>query len=94
MTDQLTFTDRYDVMGPPNDCKGDCEGTSWIPVRESDDNPEYVRRWWRGHAKECSPLGRLRNFLLYFWRDPGYSVQGCDGYHFIRCPDCEEVKGE
>jgi len=47
----IEFTSRYDVLGPPNGCDGDCEGTGWIPVRESDTDPTLAALWQAAHAK-------------------------------------------
>jgi hypothetical protein len=37
---EIEVKTRYDAMGPPNDCEGQCEGTRWVPVYEEDTNDE------------------------------------------------------
>jgi hypothetical protein len=78
---ELKFTSRYDVFGPPNGCKGQCEGTGFIPHSEpceanakqsvraavtQDEPPIYRVLWYLAEAKAATD----------------------DGWHFIPCPDC------
>lgn len=78
---EMEFTSRYDVLGPPNGCKGDCEGTGFIPhfqrsyntspravvANERDDEPPIYRvLWYLAEAKQASD----------------------DGWHFLSCPTC------
>ena len=86
MTD-FSFTDRYQALGmdypdPGTMCKGQCEGTGWVPIfmdpgdkgvskvqpLVEENDPRYVALWQEAHAK---PHG-----------------EPCDGWHFIKCPDC------
>ena len=44
------FTDRYQALGIPYPdvntmCKGQCEGTGWVPLHKDDDDPEYAGLW-------------------------------------------------
>ena len=68
----IEFTDRYKALGIPYPdsttmCKGQCEGTGWIPIHR-DDTEEPCHSLWL-EAEKKSPTD--------------------DGYHFIKCPDCD-----
>lgn len=46
----IEFTNRYDVLGikEPNQetmCKGDCEGTGFVPVHKDDPDEKYKKSW-------------------------------------------------
>ncbi len=46
----METTDRYKVLGipypdPETVCRGDCEGTGWVPVKFDDANSVYAKRW-------------------------------------------------
>lgn len=45
MADKFQFVTRYDIFGPPNGCSGQCEGTSYIPVKKDDERPSFRRLW-------------------------------------------------
>ena len=91
---ELEFTDRYDALGVPRPypetmCRGQCEGTGWYP--ENDQNSVL---WQDAHAKRCN----FRGWLGAMWenrRDPStvwYVIKSgwkCDGWHFVKCPDCD-----
>lgn len=49
---EFEFTSRYDALGPPNGCTGDCEGTGWVPTQTGD--PAYQALWDAAHAKPHS----------------------------------------
>lgn len=49
-TSQLQVSDRYDVLGPPNGCKGQCEGTGLIPICEGDSNETLAKLWEAAEA--------------------------------------------
>lgn len=56
----VEFVSRYDVLGPPNGCKGDCEGTGFIPCREGsreDEPPVYRVLWYLAEAKHPTDDG-------------------------------------
>ena len=53
----LIITDRYDALGPPNGCPGPCEGTGWVPVRETDPDPTLARLWGQAEAESGSADG-------------------------------------
>lgn len=53
----MEFTDRYQALGipypnPKTMCKGDCEGTGWVPVRDDTENPVYRQLWEAAEAIE------------------------------------------
>jgi hypothetical protein len=59
---ELEFTDRYQALGipypnPKTMCKGDCEGTGWVPIFENDDNPVYKRLWKEAEAQKPTDDG-------------------------------------
>lgn len=42
---EFEFTSRYDVFGPPNGCKGQCEGTGFIPIHRQEKDPLLKKLW-------------------------------------------------
>lgn len=90
---EIHFTDRYQALGmdypnPETMCPGQCEGTGWYP--EGPSTPAttmYEEEAWRkAHAESCSLFGRIR--IAWKYRDLPHLWRRCDGYHFIKCPDC------
>ena len=82
----MEFTDRYDALGilPPDPktmCKGQCEGTGWIPVYmskgEHNDSPDRLHK-----DDETDPV------LIALWEVAEKANPADDGYHFVKCPDC------
>lgn len=77
----LEFVCRYDVLGPPNGCKGQCEGTGLIP------HAEYLQPAREGECRATAgddpPIYRV----LWFFME-GRQPAG-DSYHFLPCPDCQ-----
>lgn len=74
------FTSRYEVLGvePPNPatmCQGQCEGLGVYPHRTGvEDETPYERETW---------------LTAHNAPDAHKDDNGeCDGYHFIKCPDC------
>lgn len=71
---EAIVSDRYSALGPPNGCRGPCEGTGYVPIRPGgptwdwkDDTSRALREaWFAAEAEKHAP----------------------DGYHFLRCPDC------
>jgi hypothetical protein len=71
------FTDRYKALGikPPNPitmCDGQCEGTGWVPIHESDTEEPFHTLWLeaenKSHAEdgwhfvkcpECNGTGKI-----------------------------------
>ena len=75
------FTDRYQALGipypdPKTMCRGQCEGTGWIPVNFDEADATLHRLWAEAHRKTC-----WLSFRRFFLR--------CDGWHFVKCPDCD-----
>lgn len=93
----MEFTDRYQALGIPYPdtatmCVWHCEGTGWVPVHRGEEDPTLRALWQRGHAVTCSVFGRARNFVhgcvsLNRFR-LALAVERCDGYHFVKCPNC------
>jgi hypothetical protein len=55
MDDELSeyeFTSRYDVLGPPNGCKGECEGTGLIPIHATEADPLLRLLWLMQEARQ------------------------------------------
>jgi len=51
------FISRYDVLGPPNGCGGDCEGTSLVPVFRDEVDPIYRRLWTVAEIRHATDDG-------------------------------------
>ena len=54
--DGVAFTDRYEALGvsypdPETMCRGECEGTGWVPVKK-DDKDTTFRALWEAAEKE------------------------------------------
>ena len=63
-------------------------------VVELEDDPRLLALWREGHRK-CSTLGRFLQFfrfdlaVRYGWKTHWSIVtERCDGWHFVKCPDC------
>lgn len=78
------FMDRYQALGipypdPKTMCKGQCEGTGWIPhkhtklYKDSDLQPV------------ADPSDKLYDQL---WEEAEKVAPTDDGWHFLKCPDC------
>jgi hypothetical protein len=58
----MEFTDRYQALGipypdPETVCKGDCEGTGYVPVAELETDPVLARLWQEAEEAEPSDDG-------------------------------------
>lgn len=96
----IEFTDRYEALGIPYPdeetvCQGHCEGTGWIPVK-LEYNPEYTKQWIKTHNRAHSVKGILKDsFDFLIMGKPWWAISHlftgwkCDGWHFIKCPDCK-----
>lgn len=73
----IEVTDRYDILGPPNGCKGPCEGTGWVPVKGRNMTTEGIQS-----PLETDPV------LLALWNKAEEENPTTDGYHFVPCPTC------
>jgi len=85
--ENIKFTDRYEALGipfpdPKTMCPGQCEGTGWTPVKlgrgalSGDVTPTEVKRWNRAHWKRAVTTIGTHLFT-------------CDGWHFVKCEQCE-----
>ena len=54
---EIEFVSRYDVFGPSNGCKGRCEGTSFIPVKENHSNILFRFEWYLAEARYATDDG-------------------------------------
>lgn len=77
---EYMFTDRYQALGVPYPdsetmCAGSCEGMGVYPQRGDDPTiTEAERELWS--AAHNTPNAHE------------FDNGECDGYHFIKCPDC------
>lgn len=92
------FTDRYQAMGIPYPdqetmCKGQCEGTGFVPVSDApEEGGVFQTLWEQAHAERCNFFGMIR--LAWNEPKPRYwwyllTKGRCDGWHFVKCPDCD-----
>lgn len=86
--DGFEFACRYDVLGPPNGCQGQCEGTGMIP------HAEYLRPAKPGELRRARdenepPIYRVLWFLMEAVKPSNFYPHEDDAYHFIPCPDCK-----
>ncbi len=84
----IQFTDRYGAAGPPSwlrGCFAGCEAMGVVPVYVADGD---TRRGEPGYLykTESEPLGLLRALWMCAHAKP--HSEPCDGWHFVRCPDC------
>lgn len=99
----IQFTDRYQALGipypnPKTMCKGQCEGTGWVPVFGQVDNvdgllymdtkedPRLIALWRDAHEKAHTMKARIKDAILH--KDIRLLFKKCDGWHFVKCPDC------
>lgn len=92
-------------------CKGQCEGMGCVPIslpKSTDscyenepltNDPEWRQLWEDAHAKNCNPLGIIRelwrNKRWWYWKSMGRDIwrwvlgKGyCNGWHFVKCIEC------
>ena len=84
---EFEFTDRYDALGiPPPDlktmCEGQCEGTGFMPIYNAvGDN--------RKKKKSCHVDSEKNPILLKLWQEAENAEPADDGWHFVKCSDCD-----
>lgn len=90
---EMQFTDRYQALGIPYPeaatvCHGQCEGVGCYPQRGDDStSTPYERAAWQQEHDKAHRLGfKLR--MAWRFRSPRMLWEKCDGWHFIKCPDC------
>ena len=59
---EIEFTDRYKALGIPEPdpltmCKGQCEGTGFVPVHRDDPDEPLATLWKEAEAKEPTDDG-------------------------------------
>jgi len=90
---KIVFTDRYEALGmkhpdPLTMCHGPCEGTGFYPLFCVSGLAGYAKRKWveAGRVEPASPLGDKDRLA---WSDAHFHQEhDCDGWHFVKCPDC------
>lgn len=81
----ITWTDRYEALrmplpDPETMCEGQCEGTGVFPVyHHSGDSLKGG----------CRPESETNAQLLALWQEAENENPADDGWHFIKCPDCD-----
>lgn len=81
---KIQFTDRYEAIGIqyPNSktmCKGHCEGTGYVPHKK------------RGIG-DLDILPQPDDVIFDKLWEEAHSKphkEKCDGWHFVKCPDCK-----
>ena len=58
----MEFTDRYKALGipypdPKTMCKGDCEGTGFVPIKSDEADPVYAGLWEAAEAEKATDEG-------------------------------------
>lgn len=89
----IVFTDRYEAAGIPYPqaetvCLGQCEGMGCVPIHEGETDPRFKALWDHAHATTHSITDRM---LIELRRVAPWAPRhrdGCDGWHFVKCPDC------
>jgi len=105
MTKDVDFLDRYEALGiaypdPSTMCEGQCRGVGVYPhkVDDPDATEEEQKRWLDCHDKAHSWKAVFKNLKAnkewWFWKSIIKDLLNgewfkCDGWHFIKCPDCE-----
>ena len=79
---EFEFTDRYKALGipypdPATMCKGQCEGTGWVPVYLAEGDSRSVKC-----GSERDPV------LVAAWKRTEACMPSDDGWHFVKCPEC------
>lgn len=84
----VEFTDRYNGNDPwwLTACHGDCEAMGYIPVYLS--RPE-VEQIWDNRGKIYPSTIEKDPELIKRWWTAERDHPSDDGYHFVRCPQCE-----
>ena len=80
---KIEITDRYEALGIPRPdpetmCEGQCEGIGWIPVYMNTENIKGSL----SRDDEKDPQ------LITAWQEAEKIKPTDDGWHFVKCPDC------
>lgn len=86
----MEFTDRYEALGigypdTTTVCKGRCEGCGVYPVFDA-----RGRKAKQAAMTDVFPVTTPSDADRLAWTDEHFSVgeHDCDGWHFVKCPDC------
>ena len=96
----MEITHRYEVLeidySNEKSCEGQCGGTGWLPVHRDDD--KHKEAWIKAHNEAHSICGILKtavDLLLLgkiLWSIAHlFTGWKCDGWHFIKCPKCNDT---
>lgn len=98
---EFEFEDRYEALGmkypdPKTMCRGQCDGTGWVPLCQDDLDPEFENLWQEAHDKAHTFNAWAEAIWLFIkmkeWRLVWQCIldgyRECDGWHFIKCPTC------
>jgi hypothetical protein len=84
------YADRYTALGitppPPSKvCRGQCEGTGWVPVYLAKGDRRFVigQPDWLVSDDETDPE------LVERWEQAEAERRADDGWHFVKCPTCD-----
>ena len=88
---EIEVTDRYQALDipypdPETMCEGQCEGTGVVPIYSEDG----VFRDQLKSAKGCHVVEEIEEDerLHSLWLEAEAKEPAEDGWHFVKCPDC------
>lgn len=86
--EQFIFTDRYQALGipypdPDTVCKGPCEGTGVYPLMNNDFATGMLKMRDELTATDLDLWNAQHN------APNAHATEPCDGWHFVKCPDCD-----
>jgi hypothetical protein len=91
--EKFVVTDRYAATGTPYPeagtvCLGQCEGMGCVPIHRDETEPRFKALWDEAHRTTHSVTDRA--LMAIREAVPGFPLhrEGCDGWHFVTCPDC------
>jgi hypothetical protein len=62
MSMSVIYEDRYSIVGPPNGCRGPCNGMGFVPVQGIEADPVLYGRWLE--LEQRSPADDGRHFVI------------------------------
>ena len=88
MGEEFVFVDRYDALGMPHPdpetvCVGQCEGIGVVPVFCFSERMPDRRMGVVPRRAETDPR------LVQLWIEAEKIRPAADGWHFVKCPDCD-----